>query len=97
MNSLELSMTLKTTIRELKALNVMNNSRSLMKWSTLGHELKALDAMNSLELWITLANMAHELCALNAMVDLNDSRLWVPSFRCYEQLRVVDDIKDSRS
>ena len=28
------------------------------------------------------------------MVDMNDSRLWAQGSRCYEQLRVVDNIND---
>ena len=36
-------------IRELKALDAMNNLGLLMTWATPGHELKALDAMNNSE------------------------------------------------
>ena len=47
-------------------------------------------------------NHGHELKALDAM---NKSRLWMISYfrscdqgsECYEQLRVVDDMNDSRS
>ena len=37
--------------RELKALNVMNNSGLWMIAMIPGHELRALDAMNSSRLW----------------------------------------------
>ena len=30
------------------------------------------------------------------MVDMNDYGLWAQGSRCYEQLKVVDDMNDSR-
>ena len=37
---------------ELRALDVMNNSRLWMTGTTPGHELRALDAMNNSRLWL---------------------------------------------
>ena len=31
------------------------------------------------------------------MDDMNNSRLWAQGFRCYEQLRIVDDMNESKS
>ena len=31
------------------------------------------------------------------MVDMNDSMSWVEGFKCYDQLRAIDDNKDFRS
>ena len=31
------------------------------------------------------------------MVDMNESRLWALDFRCYEQLRAINDMKDFES
>ena len=31
------------------------------------------------------------------MVDMNESGLWGLDFRCYEQLKVVNNMKDSES
>ena len=39
--------------RELRALDVMNNSGLWIIEITLGHELRALDAMNNSRLWRT--------------------------------------------
>ena len=33
----------------------------------------------------------------NSIVGIKDFKLCASSFRCYQQLRVVDDINDSRS
>ena len=61
-----------------------------MWWSARGaddmknsrtRELMAYDVMNSSRLWMKI----------------NDSRLWAQGLRCYEYLRVMDDMNDSRS
>ena len=41
-----------TSGHELRALNVMNNTKLWMICTCLGHELKDLDAMKSLGLWM---------------------------------------------
>ena len=46
-------MTSATLSRELRALDVMNNSGLWMKSTTLGHDIRALDAMNKSELYLT--------------------------------------------
>ena len=42
--------------------------------------------------------MVHQLgtqSPLKAMDDMNDSASWTQASRCYEQLKVVDDMDDS--
>ena len=47
-NSIVLWLTWTTPSRELKALDVMNNSGLWMIWTILGHDLKGIDSMNNL-------------------------------------------------
>ena len=42
-------------------------------------------------IWMTLG------CELRAVVDMIDSRSGAQSFRCHEQLRLMNDMNDSRS
>ena len=63
--------------RELKALNVMNNSGLWMIAMIPGHELRALDAMNSSRLWLICISRAHGFGCyelLGVMDDMNDLR-----------------------
>ena len=55
--------------------------------------------MKSLGLWLTSMTMGHELRALNAMNrdDRSYFELLDHGFRCYEQLRVMDDMNESGS
>ena len=54
---------------ELRALDVMNNSRLGLTQKTSGYELTTLDVTNNLVLWMTSATLSLELKALDAMID----------------------------
>ena len=63
----------------------------------------ALDAMNNSGLWTTLATQGIEPKALNAMNNIGLSLIRMTSChelmgsRCYEQVRVMDDMNNSNS
>ncbi|RVW71898.1 hypothetical protein CK203_058392 [Vitis vinifera] len=89
-------------MNESRALDAMNNSGLWLISMILGRELKDLVAMNSAGL-----TLEHELKALDA---INNSGFYLKSmtpscelkalhaqgYRCYEQLRAMDDINLSR-
>ena len=84
------------------APNALNNSWLWMTWTTLGRELKALYAMNSSRQWLTWMTLGHEPRALEILWTAqgycwHDYRSWSQGSRCYEQLRVRDDMTNSRS
>ena len=72
---------------ERRTLDVNNGSGMWITSVTLVRELKALDAISSSGLSMTCATLGRELRALVAM---NYSR-------CYELLKVVDDVNNSAS
>ena len=61
-----------TPSRELKALDVMNNSGLWMTWTTLGYELKPLDAMNR-----DVVDMKTSGLKLSALKVMNNLELWM--------------------
>ena len=73
----------------------MEGSGSQAQGSRSYEQLKVLDYMNDLG--------SHELSPLDFMnwselgKYMNDFVSWAKSFRCYELLNVVDDMKDSQS
>ena len=64
-------------------------------------EITPLDAMNSWGLRMIWTILGREPMALTAMnmsgLLMNDSKLWAQGFRCYENLKDVDDMNDSES
>ena len=84
---------------ELKPIGAINSLRLWMIWMILAREPKALYVMNWSGLWMTWMTKGHKLRAPHAMnnlrlIDMNDSMLSAQGSRCYEQLRVVDDMNN---
>ena len=78
----------------------MNNLGLWLTKKTMGHKFWALDSVNNSELWMTLMTPGHELKALdtmNIMVDLKNLGSLAGGFRCYEHVRVMDDMNKLRS
>ena len=103
MNNSKLCMTWTTLGHGLKTLDAMNNSWWWMTWTILGHELKALDTMNSSRLLLAWATLGYDLRVMNLWTTWSyawyewPEVLWPQFYRCYEQLRVVDNINDFAS
>ena len=63
----------------------------------MGHKLWPLDGVKNSGLWITLMTPGYELKALdtmNIMVDLKNLGSLAGGFRCYEHVRVMDDMNN---
>ena len=84
--------------RYLSHLDAMNRLGLWMTWTILYHKLNAQNAMNNSGLRMTRTTMTHELWALDAMNSIGLYMLWIAQdYRCYEQLKVVDEMNKSRS
>ena len=74
---------------ELRALNVINNSRLCMIWTIIGHELEDLDAMNNSRLWMIYMKDSGSR-ELKALAVINSSRLRMAWTTLEHELRALD-------
>ena len=92
MNSLGVLMTWTTSSHVLKALDAMNSSSMWMVCATPSRELKAMDALNNLTLWMIWMTRDPVSSSL-----YNISGLWMIWMTLCNELRVVDNMNDSKS
>ena len=72
--------------REVKPINAKYSSKLLMIWIYLLHELRVIDYMNDSGSWVQSYGWYEQL------------RIpWAQASRCYEQLKVEDNMNDSWS
>ncbi|KAL6329703.1 hypothetical protein AAG906_027279 [Vitis piasezkii] len=91
---------------ELKALDVMNNLGFSTCYEQLrvvdemndlsSYELKTINVMNKLRLCYVQLRVVDDMNGFGIVDDMNDSRSFAQGSRCDEQVKVVNDMNDSR-
>ena len=68
----------------------MNSSGLWMTWATQGHKLRSCEWYEWLGIMWAKSFRSYEF--LRPLVHMNDSRSWAHGSRCYDQLKVVDEM-----